>query len=241
VSEHFNDQLYQEELERVVGWWRRNAGRILVALFIALALVAGERWYVAHRAAARREAATRYAAVTGALAHGSLARADRLARALLRRHPSSPYALFAALTLARKELAAGRVREALFFARWARRHPGPKGWRPLVLFRVAEIELTLHHPNRARALLKGTNPGRFALLFAIVRAQVDRALHRPHREFDALGLVATLAPAGTGWGRWARRVRATLLARLAPPAAATAAAARATAPASSRPKRALRP
>jgi predicted negative regulator of RcsB-dependent stress response len=241
VSEHLNDQLYQEELERVVGWWRRNAGRILVALFVALALVAGERWYVAHRAAERKEAAVRYAAVTGALAHGSLARADRLARTLLRRHPSSPYALFAALTLARKELAAGRVPEALFFARWARRHPGPKAWRPLVLFRVAEIELSLQHPHRARALLKGVDPGRYALLFALVRAQADRALHRPHREFDALGLVATLAPAGSGWGRWARRVRASLLTRLAAPASATAAAPRASAPVLSRTKGALRP
>ncbi len=218
MSEHLNDQLYQEELERFVGWWRRNGGRLLLGLFVALALVAGWRWYVAHRAEERRGAARRYAAVAGALAHGPLERADVLARTLLRRDPSSPYALFGALALAREELAAGRASEALFFARWAHRHPGPKAFRPLVLFRVAEVELALHHPRRAGAVLKGMDPGRYALLFALARAQADRALHRPRREFDELGLVSTLAPKGSGWGRWARRVRASLLPGLAVPA-----------------------
>lgn len=234
MSEPLSDQLYQEEIERFVVWWRRHGGRLLLGLFVALALVGGWRWYAAHRATEREAAARRYAALSRALAHGPLPRAALLARRLLARHPSSPYALFAALALARAELAAGHAPEALFFARWARRHPGAQAFRPLVLFRAAEVELALHRPSRALVILHGTDPGRYAFLFALARAQADRALHRPRREFDALGLVAILAPKGSGWGRWARRVRVALYHRLGvrlqpssprAPAAATASAA----------------
>lgn len=217
MSEHLNDQLYQEEIERFVAWWRRNGGRLLVGLLVLLAAAAAWRWYEGHRQSQRRRAAVRYAAVTAALAHGPLVRADMLARKLVRRNPSSPYALFAALALARAELAAGHPREARFFAGWARRHPGLRAWRGLVLFRVAEIDLGLGHPRRALAVLRGVDPGRYALLFALARAQAARALHEPRREFDALGLVATLAPPGSGWGRWARSARRTLLPAIATP------------------------
>ncbi len=216
MSEHLNDQLYQEEIERFVGWWRRHGGRLLVGFLLALALVGGWRWYRAQRASARVKAARDYAALSATLSQGSLARADVLARMLLRRHPTSPYALFASLALARAELSAGHAPQALFFARWARRHPGLEAFRPLVFFRVAEIDLALHHPHRARAVLKGSDPGRYAFLYALARAQADRALHRPRREFDALGLVHTLAPPGSGWRRWAQRARGLLLPTLTP-------------------------
>lgn len=95
-----------EQSERVRGWLRNNGGGLVGGIVLGLALIGGWQWWQQRQQDARIAASERFGALTRHLETKDLKRAQPEAAALVK--DGGPYAVLAALQLAKAQVDAGQ-------------------------------------------------------------------------------------------------------------------------------------
>lgn len=191
----------EEQVEALKRWWKENGTNTLVAILLAAAVAFGWQGWQARREARAEGASVSYQALVsaldaGAAGDGTSAEARELAKGLMADYDGTTYARFAALHLARLEVAAGELAAAEALLREVLEETSAGS----DLQRIARLRLgrVMAAQGRTEAALEllGAGDGPYAGAFALARGDVLFAAGREaearaaYREAQALAAPA---------------------------------------------------
>ncbi|MDA3914440.1 tetratricopeptide repeat protein [Oleiagrimonas sp.] len=163
-----------EQSERLQQWLRENGISIVVGIVLGLVLIFGYRQWRAHQVKSRADAAAQFNALTNAYASGKASQADGMVEVLLKAHPDSAYAVFAASERAADDAQNGKLEAAESSLKWAQAHAdGEHGaLKSLVSMRLARVELARGESKQALAVLSAIPAGDYDALRGELRGDV---------------------------------------------------------------------
>ncbi|WP_175497776.1 YfgM family protein [Dokdonella immobilis] len=138
-----------EQGELVRKWLRANAMSILIGIVIGLLLIFGYQQWKARVAHTRAEAAMQYAAFSEAVDAKRIDDATRIAEALRKDFPDSPYAVFATLSQAETEAGKGDLKAAAASLDSAGQLASDASMKSLIALRQARVSLALGEAEAA--------------------------------------------------------------------------------------------
>jgi predicted negative regulator of RcsB-dependent stress response len=105
----------QEQLEAIKKWWKDNGSSIFIGILVGVGLLFGWRWYNSHTDQQGQLASNLYENMQNSVSTEDLENAENITAKLLTDHSDSPYAILAALNMARqdiikKDLASAHIR-----------------------------------------------------------------------------------------------------------------------------------
>lgn len=183
-----------EQGERVQEWLRKNGVAIGVGIVIGLALIFGYRQWNKHKASENLAAANQYQLIENAVTQGKTDEANTLTDSLVKNHADSAYAVFAVTLRARRELDAGKSKQAIQSLSWAAKHADEGPLKALTHLRLARAELDAGKANDALAALKTIPAGAYDGLAAELRG--DALVKSGHADKAAKAYQAALAAFG---------------------------------------------
>ncbi len=105
----------QEQLEAIKKWWKDNGSSIFIGVVVGIGLLFGWRWWNTYTDQQGQLASRLYETMQTSVANKELENAENITAKLLSDHSNSPYAILAALNMARqdiikKDLASAHIR-----------------------------------------------------------------------------------------------------------------------------------
>ena len=144
-----------EQSERVRNWLKENGGAIVLGIVMALAVVAGGRYWNANIQNKRVEAASEFRSLTLALQAAYLDAAVGNFETLKARYQNSAYVGLAALYMAKARLEGGQFELAENNYRLAMESDGGRSVETIARERLARLLLDRGRADEALALLDG--------------------------------------------------------------------------------------
>jgi len=129
----------EQRLEHIKDWWKENASSVITGLLLGLALLFGAKSWFAYQDRKADEASNIYATMMSALSRGEEGLVTDRAGVLIGEYSSTPYAMLAALALAKVKLEQGVPEAAHAQLQWALDKSGSEALRPLVRLRLARV------------------------------------------------------------------------------------------------------
>jgi predicted negative regulator of RcsB-dependent stress response len=148
----------EQRLENIKAWWKENASSIITGLLLGLALLFGAKSWFAYQDRKAEEASNIYVTMTTALARGDESLVNDRAGVLIGEYTSTPYAVLAALSLAKLKLDQSELEAAHAQLQWALDKTGSEALRPLVRLRLARVMVAEGKLDEAEALLAKSPP-----------------------------------------------------------------------------------
>lgn len=185
-----------EQSERVRAWLKDNASNMLTGVALGVALIAGWHWWQNSRSEHQTTAAVQFATLSEAVAANQPDSVDAIAQSLRTEFADTPYALLAAMQLARVKLDAGEpqaARDALAAIDVSGQNPALAA---LATLRIARLDLVLAKPADALAGLQPISDD-FGGLVDEARGDALAALARPADARAAYQKALTLLDAGS--------------------------------------------
>lgn len=136
-----------EQGERVRSWLRNNALGILGGLALGIAAIYGWQWWGKHQAQQQYQAHSTYAAAVKQLEDGATDKAGALLAG-----QEGTYATLAALRVAKAQVEAGKIEEAIATLRGIQAEPA---LAPVVHQRLAQLYNASGKPDEALKVLQG--------------------------------------------------------------------------------------
>ena len=121
------------------------------------------------------------------------------AKHIMTHFPSSPYAQWAPLMLAKNALAHNHPNEAITFYKGVihqRTHPEI---RLIAVFRLAELYLNQHKPKQALSILNAHHKTWFSTRFDALKADAQMQLHAYDKAYDLYQSAIDACPKGPTW------------------------------------------
>lgn len=162
----------QERLDELKAWWKRWGSATLFGLALAVAAVAGWRYWQNHIATQSLEAATVYEKLTQSLATNDLKSARESGGLLIEQYKGTAYAPRAALLLARMHVAAKDAKSAQTQLQWAVSNAKEPAIRDMARLRLAGVQLDQKAYDAALKTLAATHSDAFAPRFGDLRGDV---------------------------------------------------------------------
>jgi predicted negative regulator of RcsB-dependent stress response len=159
----------EEQIEALRRWWGENGRSVLLGVIIGLgALVSWRAWTMYHENQAEAASAY-YAALRTAVADGDTRAIEASARTLEGSFAATPYAVLAALELAKLKAQAGDLQAAEFQLRWAIDHSSQKVIEALARIRLARVLVAQGRYNDALHIVQHDHPPAYTSLVEEVR------------------------------------------------------------------------
>lgn len=158
----------EEKGEQLKQWWRANGRSLVGGLVIGLALVFGWQAWERHQEQQAAQASALYAQLMSAMASANGEASLELGKRIMTEYSASPYAVLAALAVAKLRLEAGEMEGARDNLRWAMEHADDPSLARLARLRLARLQLSLGQVDEVLALT-AKDPGAFEAQFAQLR------------------------------------------------------------------------
>jgi predicted negative regulator of RcsB-dependent stress response len=166
----------EQRLETIKAWWKDNASSVITGVLLGLAVLFGGKSWFAYRGHKAEEASNIYMTLTSALARGEESLVNDRAGILIGDYSSTPYAMLAALVLAKVKLEQGEVEAAHAQLQWALDKGGSEALRPLVRLRLARVMVAEGNLDGAAALLAQSQPeSAYAPLYTELKGDIHAA------------------------------------------------------------------
>lgn len=162
----------QERLDEFKAWWKRWGSIALFGLAVAIAAVAGWRYWQNHTATQSLEAATVYEKLTQSLAASDLKSARESGGLLIEQYKGTAYAPRAALLLAKLHVASKDLKNAQTQLEWAVANAKEPAIRDLARLRLAAVQLDQKAYDAALKTLTATHSDAYAPRFDDLRGDV---------------------------------------------------------------------
>lgn len=128
----------EQQVEAIKDWWKENGKAVILGGVIGLGGLFGWQYYQDSVIAAKEAASESYSNAIEALANNGIeAVADT--QAFIDANKESDYAALAALQLAKVQVEAGKLDDALAQLNWVKSNSEDEALMPLVSFRLARI------------------------------------------------------------------------------------------------------
>lgn len=165
------DNTEQEQIEALKRWWEDNGRSVLVGIGVFLAVVLGWQTWTGYQNRKAEAASGEYETLLAAL-DSDAAKAQEIGRRLVAQYPSSAYAGFAALSLAKLAVEQGDLDGAAAQLRWVMEQGQPQDVRPVARERLARVLLAQQKPEEALKVLDGGGDGSLRPLFDELKGDI---------------------------------------------------------------------
>lgn len=151
----------EEQIEAIKAWWRRNGKSILAGVVLGIAVVAGGKAWLGHQRHRTVEASGQYQLLLDALDKNKPAQVLQQGEKLTGQYADTPYAVMAALVMAKVKLEQGKPDGARAQLQWVIGHAKQDDMKHIARLRLAKILIAQGRQGEALTLLDGAKPGTF--------------------------------------------------------------------------------
>ncbi|MEE4191491.1 MAG: tetratricopeptide repeat protein [Halieaceae bacterium] len=205
----------EEQVEALKKWWEENGRSTIAAVALALAAGFGWNYWQGYQQQQAESASLLYEEMMASVGQsGEAAQAQTiktLGERLKGTYPSSTYAQFAALHLARIAVVEGRLEDAEAELRWVlTQGPAPE-LALLAELRLARVKAALGDSQAALEILAAAQPGAFAAAYAEAEGDIYLDLGDSASAIAAYERALGLAVASQGGASEALRLKLSAL------------------------------
>jgi predicted negative regulator of RcsB-dependent stress response len=165
TEEYLTDDEQLEEVKRLA---QEYAPWVVPAIILGLGFVVGFRYYHSHQEQRALSASSAFSRMNAAIQSNDRAKAHRLADALVKDYPKSPYADQAQLAVASLYIDDGEDANAIAPLTAVAEHSSDAELRHVARLRLARVQIDQNKPDDALKTLSD-DPGAFAAAYSEVR------------------------------------------------------------------------
>jgi predicted negative regulator of RcsB-dependent stress response len=173
-------QTEEEQIEALKSWWKENGKAAVAGIVLGLGGVLGWQAWNQHQHNIAEQASAKYEQLGMASSQGAVDSAIKQAELLITEFGETPYAIFAALDLARLHGEQGNSAAARQQLQWVIDNSSEQGLQQIARLRMARLLLNEGDHGGAQTLVDAAPADSFAGEFAQLRG--DIALARDDRE-----------------------------------------------------------
>ncbi len=201
----------EEQVEALKKWWDENGRSTIAAVVLALGAGFGWQGWQEHQRGQAEEASLLYEQMMEAVGQSAELGQQEAIKTLGERmkadYPSSTYAQFASLHLARIAVVEGRLEDAESQLRWVLTK-GPAGEIALLAeLRLARVKAAMGESQAALDILNAADPGAFAAAYAEAEGDIYMDLGDSAAAIAAYERALGLAAASEGGASQALRLK----------------------------------
>ncbi|HAZ41045.1 MAG TPA: hypothetical protein DCY52_02135 [Methylococcaceae bacterium] len=171
----------EERVEALQRWWKENKSSLFMGLAMGLLIITGWKYWQGHQQAQREQASLTYHLMGRAIAAKQPEEAVKMGQQLIESYPSTTYAEFARISLAKLKVEAGDLEAAKLRLEEEVKQGHDETLKELARLRLARVLLARGEADAGIVLLQGTQStaGKFSALFEEVRGDLLIAAKRP--------------------------------------------------------------
>lgn len=128
----------EQQVEAIKSWWQENGKAVIIGTVVGLCAIGGWNYYQSTVKATQEAASVSYQSTMTTLSTRGLD-AQTQVQSFIDGHSDSNYASLAALQLAKVQVEAGNLDEALAQLEWAKAHTNDEALTAVASYRVARI------------------------------------------------------------------------------------------------------
>lgn len=150
-------ELYDTEeqtVEAIKDWWKQNGTAVVIGAVIGLGGLFGWRYYHNSMVAEQESASANYTKIVQTLTAQGV-KADQDIQNYIDANKDTQYAVLAATQLAKVQIEAGKLDDALTQLQWAQQHTDDAALSSVITFRVARVQAELGKYDEALKTLEG--------------------------------------------------------------------------------------
>lgn len=169
----------QERLEELKAWWKRWGSLLMFGLAVAIAAVAGWRYWQSHTTTQNVEAAAAYDKLTQSLMSNDVQGARDAGALLVDKYAGTAFAPRAALLLAKLNVSARDLKSAQAQLEWAAANSKEPAVKDLAHLRLAVVQFDQKQFDAALKVLTASHSDAFAPRFDDLRGDILLAQNKP--------------------------------------------------------------
>jgi len=165
----------EEQVEALKNWWQENGRSVVSGVVIGLGVVFGWQAWLKYQQSIADAASVQFGQLNQSIAGAALEPAEKQAELLINEYSRTPYALFAALDLARVKLQQQDSKGALEQLQWVVDQSDESSFRQIARLRMARILIDSGDAEAAAAVIGKAEDDAYTGEFAMLRGDVAQA------------------------------------------------------------------
>ena len=185
----------QEQIEEIKKWWKENGRSVVVGVVLGVAAVGGYRYWSYQQAQTAIAASQVYAMMDRAVDTGKSGEVLDHGAKLIAEYPGTPYAVMAALAMAKQRVESDELDAAEKHLQWAMDNASTNEFQHIARIRLARVMLAKGQPDAVLRLVADVAAGSFAPAYDEVKGDAYVELGRAE---EARTAYEAALPASTG-------------------------------------------
>lgn len=165
----------EEQVEALKKWWKENGRSVIAGVILGLGAVFGWRYWVDYQTGIAQQASVQLVELNQLVAAGKGDSARDQAKRIIEKFQGTPYAVFAALNLAKLMQQAGESESAIAQLKWSLENSSETSLKQIVRARMARIMLSAGKLDEADKVLASAANDSFRGEFAELKGDIARA------------------------------------------------------------------
>jgi len=155
----------EEQVEAIKKWWKDNAKSIIGGVLIGLAVIYGGRTWFAQNNDRVEQASTTFQAMMQDMEQNNSANAADKASILLGQYSDTPYAIMAALNMAKIKVNEDNLVGAKAHLRWALDHADQAELQHIARLRLLRVLISEGNSDEAIAMIESVEFGKYTATY----------------------------------------------------------------------------
>ncbi|MGF1722592.1 YfgM family protein [Vibrio kyushuensis] len=162
----------EQQVEAIKDWWKENGKAVILGAVVGLGGLFGWRYYQDAALEAKEQASESYTQVMTALLSNQ-AGSDEQVQSFIDANAKSEYSVLAALQLAKVQVEANQLDEALAQLEWAKANSKDEALKAVIIYRVARIQAEQENYAGALAELSNITDANWSGRIAELRGDIE--------------------------------------------------------------------
>ncbi|MDF2867789.1 MAG: hypothetical protein K0S11_1259, partial [Gammaproteobacteria bacterium] len=184
----------QEQIEQLKKLWQQYGKPILIGVVLALGLSYGWHYWQSRHEIYREQASIIYSQLLNQIEQENSSGIYAQAKQLMGQYENTPYAILAAMQLAKQAALGGNLVEAQAKLQWAQTHAHDPALKQLAILRLARVYIAQNKPQKALDTLTNKANEIFASYVEEIRGDALLALQRNQQARQAYAKALQLNP-----------------------------------------------
>jgi predicted negative regulator of RcsB-dependent stress response len=196
----------EQQIEALKKWWKENATMVIVGVALAMAAVAGFRFYTDYQQKHAEDASLIYETVVTLVATNQKTDEPQTrVNDLMAEYADTPYASLAALALAKQQVNNGELEKARQQLEWVIKESPQVELQNIARLRLIRVLYATAHFDQALTLANTSYPESFAAIYEELKGDLYIAQGKPDQARAAYDkAIAHSAGRPNGWLRLKR-------------------------------------
>ncbi|MEW6353019.1 MAG: tetratricopeptide repeat protein [Pseudomonadota bacterium] len=183
-----------EQIEQLKKWWKENGKSVIAGVVIGVSVLFAAWAWRDHTRTQAEAASAEYQLLIGDVEKGDARAGLERAARIRNQYGDTPYAVFAALAMAKFELEQGNAQAAVTHLQWALSNAEEDSLRHIARLRLARVMIDSDQAAAALKLVSDVQPGGFLSAYEEVKGDAYMKTNQP----DAAHAAYTRALAALG-------------------------------------------